>query len=99
MGFFDRFKSQPGAEDMSSAKQPADMTPKEVAAEVKRMTSQKYLTAGLIGLLLGIAVWSATHGGLILPGILVFFAFLIGYRSSQRLKSLQAEMSRKGTVE
>lgn len=97
MGFFDQFKSPTGADETLSAKQPADMTLEELVSEEKRMKSQRTMTAAFIGLLLGIAFWSATHGGFILPGILLFFAGLIGYRSSQRLKGIQAEISRNST--
>ena len=74
------------------------MTLEELMSEEKKMKSQKISTALLIGLLIGIAVYSATHKGLVLPVILLIFAFLIGYRNSQTMKGIQAEISRRNTV-
>ncbi|WP_379884044.1 hypothetical protein [Larkinella insperata] len=62
------------------------------------MKSQRVMTALFIGFLVGIALWSATHKGFILPVILVGASFLIGYRHSQSLKGIQAEISRRDTV-
>ena len=71
------------------------MTPEESVSEQKRIKSQKTFTALSIGVLLGIAVWSATHGGFILPVVLLIVAFLIGYRNSQNMKRIEAETGPK----
>jgi hypothetical protein len=53
----------------------------------------------LVGLIVGIAVWLATHkGGFILTIGLLIFATLIGSRYTKNLKSIQAEISRRDTV-
>jgi len=73
-------------------------TLEELVSEEKKMESQKVPTALLIGMLLGIAVYSATHKGFVLPIILLIFSFLIGKKHSQNLKSIQAEINRRNTV-
>ncbi len=74
------------------------MTLEELVSEEKKMKSQKTTTGVFIGVLLGIAVYAATHKGFILPVILLIFSFLIGSRASQNLKSIQAEISRRYPV-
>jgi hypothetical protein len=74
------------------------MTLEELLSEEKKMKSQKIPTAVFIGVLIGIAVYSATHKGFVLPIILLIFAFLIGSRNSQTMKGIQAEINRRNTV-
>ncbi len=74
------------------------MTLEELVSEEKKINSGKTTTAVFIGVLIGIAVYSATHKGFALPVILLIFSFLIGYRNSQNLKSIQAEISRRDTA-
>ncbi len=74
------------------------MTLGELVSEEKKMKSQKTTTAVFIGVVIGIAVYSATHKGFVLPVILLIFSFLIGYRNSQNLKGIQAEISRRDAV-
>ena len=83
---------------MLSNKDRSTTTPEESVSEQKRMKSQKPFTALSIGVLLGIAVWSATHGGFILPVVLLIVAFLIGYRNSQNLKRIEAETGPKNAA-
>ena len=75
----------------------AKMTLKELVSEEKKMKSQKTTTAVFIGVLIGIAIYAASHKGFILPVILLIFSFLIGSRNSQNLKRIQAEISRRDT--
>jgi len=74
------------------------MTLDELVSEEKKLKSQKITTAVFIGFLVGIAVYSATHKGFVLPVILLIFSFLIGSRYSKNLKNIQAEISRRDTV-
>lgn len=83
---------------MFSIKDYSKMTLEELVSEEKKVKSQKITTAVFIGLLLGIAVYAATHKGFFLTVVLLFFSFLIGYRSSQSLKGIQAEISRRDTI-
>ena len=78
---------------MLSSKDYANMTLEELVAEEKKMQSGKITTAVFIGVLIGIAVWSATHKGGFLTYLLLFFALLIGSRHSRNLKRMQAEIS------
>ena len=74
------------------------MTLEELVSEEKKMNSGKITTAVFIGFLLGIAVYAAAHKKFILPVILIIFSFLMGSRSAQNLKSIQAEISRRNTA-
>ena len=75
------------------------MTLEELVLEEKKMKSQKITIALFVGLLVGIAIWSATHkGGFILTIGLLIFAALVGSRYSQNLKGIQLEISRRDTV-
>ncbi|GAB4016994.1 hypothetical protein GCM10028808_47260 [Spirosoma migulaei] len=84
---------------MFSSKNYSKMTHDELVSEEKKMQSQKIPFAVFIGLIVGIAVWSATHkGGFFLTIGLLIFATLMGSRYSKNLKSIQAEISRRDTV-
>lgn len=74
------------------------MTRDELVSEEKKLKSQRITTALFIGFLIGIAFYSATHKGVVLPVLLVIFSFLIGARHSKNLKGIQAEISRRDTV-
>ena len=76
----------------------ATMTTEELLAAEKKIKSQDITTAVFIGMLIGIAVWSATHKGFILPVILLISAYLMGSRHAQNMKGIQAEISRRDTV-
>ncbi len=71
------------------------MTLEELVSAEKKMQSEKTLTAVIIGVVIGIAVYSATHRGFILPVILLIAAYLIGSRHAKNLKDIQAEISRR----
>ena len=84
---------------MFSSKDYSKMTIEELVSEEKKMKSQKITTAVFVGLLVGIAIWSATHkGGFLLTIGLLIFATLIGSRYSKKQKDIQAEISRRDTV-
>lgn len=75
------------------------MTREELVSEEKKVNSQKIPFAVGIGFLVGIAVWSATHkGSFVLTTGLLILAFLVGSRYSKRLKSIQAEISRRDPI-
>lgn len=75
------------------------MTLEELVAEQEKLKSQKTFTAVFIGFLVGVAVYSATHRGLLLPVALLIFSFLIGKNYSKSVKDIQEEISRRDTVE
>jgi hypothetical protein len=83
---------------MLSTKDYTKLTQEELATEAQKMKSQKTITAVFIGFLAGIAVYSATHQGFILPVILLIIAFLIGKRNSENWKNIQEEISRRDSV-
>lgn len=71
----------------------------ELVIEEKKLKSQKPVTAVFIGLVIGIAVWNATHrGGFFVTVILLIFSLLIGSRYSKNLKGIQAEIRRRDAV-
>jgi len=84
---------------MFSTKEYSKMTLDELVSEEKKMKSQKTLIALIVGFIVGIAIWSATHkwGAFLTFGLLIL-PFLIGSRYSKTLKSIQAEISRRDTV-
>jgi uncharacterized membrane protein YbjE (DUF340 family) len=84
---------------MVSTKDYSQLTRDELASEAKKLKAQKVPVAVFIGFLVGIAVWSATHqGGFFLTVGLLIFALVIGSSYSKKVKSVQAEISRRGTV-
>lgn len=84
---------------MSTDEDYSKMTLDELVSEEKKVNSQKTLTAALIGLFIGIAVWSATHkGGFILTIGLLISALVISSSYNKKRKSIQAEISRRNTV-
>ncbi|GAA3991347.1 hypothetical protein [Hymenobacter antarcticus] len=84
---------------MFSSKDYSKMTFEELVSEEKKTKSQQTTTAVFIGVVIGIIFWAATHkGGFVLAVILLIFAFRVGYRNSQNLKSIQAEISRRDIV-
>lgn len=74
------------------------MTLDELVSEEKKLDSQKISIAVLMGFLVGVAVWLATHEGSALTYILLFFVILIANIYSRKLKSIQAEISRRNTI-
>lgn len=80
---------------MLATKDYSAMTLEELVSAEKKMQSEKTLTAVIIGVVIGIAVYSATHRGFILPVILLIAAYLIGSRHAKNLKDIQAEISRR----
>jgi uncharacterized membrane protein YbjE (DUF340 family) len=84
---------------MFSSKGYSQMKLDELVSEEKKLKSQKIIIAVLIGFVIGIAVWAATHkGGFYLTIILLIFPLLIGFRYSKNLKGVQAEISRRNIV-
>lgn len=82
---------------MFSNKDYSKMTLEQLVSEKKKMKSLKITIAVGIGLLVGIAIWSATHKGGFLTYFMLIGSFLIGSRYSKNLKSVQAEISRRDT--
>ena len=74
------------------------MTLDQLVIEERTMQSQKTITALFVGLLVGIAIWSAAHKGGGFTFILLFFAYLVSSRYSKKLKRIQAEISRRNIV-
>lgn len=83
---------------MLSSKDYSKITLEELVSEEKKMKSRKNTTAVFIGVMIGIAIYAATHKSFVLPVILLIASFLIGSRESQNLKSIQAEISRRNAV-
>ncbi|WP_317039675.1 hypothetical protein [Spirosoma endophyticum] len=76
------------------------MTLDELVSEEKRMKSQKTLIALIVGLIVGIAVWSATHkwGAFFTFGLLIL-PLVIGSTYSKTLKAIEAEISRRDVID
>ena len=75
------------------------MTRAELVSEEKKLVSQKVPTALIIGFVVGIAMWSATHkGGLLFTVGLLVSALFIGSSWSKNLKNVRAEIQRRDTI-
>jgi pheromone shutdown protein TraB len=100
-GAFDTFTPSIHKKDigMFIRKSYSEMTLDELVSEEKKMTAQKIPFALFVGILVGFAIWSATHkGGFMVTSILLLGALLAGSVYSKNLKSVQAEISRRNTV-
>lgn len=85
---------------MFSKKDYSKMTLEELVSEEKKIRSQKITTGVLVVFLVSVAVWSATHkGGFILTVALLGFALFIGSGYLKNLNSIQAEISRRNTID
>ncbi len=84
---------------MFSTKDYSKMTLDELVSEEKRMKSRKILVALIVGFIVGIAVWSATHqwGAFFTFGLLIL-PLLIGSSYSKALKRIEAELSNRNTA-
>ena len=71
------------------------MTQEELELEEKKINSRKTTTALLIGVAVGMAVWSATHHGGFLTFGLLGLAVIVGYRAAHARKRLEAEISHR----
>lgn len=84
---------------MFSVKDYSKMTLEELVSEEKKIQSQKIITAVFQGVLIGIAVYAATHQKFFLTVSLIIFSFFVGSRYSQIRKNIQAEISRRDTLQ
>lgn len=83
---------------MFSNKDYAKMTLADLLSEEDKMKAQKKTTTVLAGVIVGGAIWSATHkGGFYFTVLLLLIALGLGFRSVQILKNIQAEISRRNT--
>lgn len=80
---------------MFSTKDYSKLTKDELVVEDKKMKSGAIAMAFVIGMLIGVAVWTATSGKFIFTIGLLAVALFIGYRHEQNKKALQAAISRK----
>lgn len=84
---------------MLSSKDYSKMTLDELVSEEKKVKKQKVPTALIMGFLVGIAIWSATHkGGPVLTFGLLIFVPWIGSRYQKNLKSIRTEISNRDTA-
>jgi uncharacterized membrane protein len=77
------------------------MTLDALAAEEKAARSGQRMTALTIGILVGIAIWSATHGGNFVITIGLLAVALIvgrsGTKHAQRVSAIRDEVRRRDT--
>ncbi len=74
------------------------MTLNELVSAEKKVKSQKVMTAVLVGLFVGVAIWSATHGrSFVLTIGLLIFALVIGSSYDKKRKIIQAEINRRNS--
>ena len=71
----------------------------ELEADERRLKKERLVWLLVTGLLMGVAVWSATHkGGFLWTVGLMIFGLYVGSRFSKNLKSIQTEISRRDVV-
>lgn len=75
------------------------MTLEELVLEEKKMKSGITPSAFVMGMLVGVAVWSATDGKFLLTIGLLGGALFIGYQNSQARKAIRAEIIRRKSVD
>jgi hypothetical protein len=80
---------------MLSNKDYANMTLEDLKSEQGKMKSGKNLTAGYIGVLIGIAVYAAAHKGFLLTIMLLIAALYIARNNTQKTKAIEAEINRR----
>jgi heme O synthase-like polyprenyltransferase len=70
----------------------------ELATAQQKLQSKKISIAIIIGFVMGLAVYSATHkGGFLLTVILLMSALWIGKHHTQHLKKIEEEINRRNT--
>jgi uncharacterized membrane protein len=74
-------------------------TIEELLSEQKKMASQKTLNALIIGFMVGIAFWSATHKGAFITFAMLILAGAFAKHNSDKVKSIEAEISSRNTVQ
>lgn len=84
---------------MFSNRDYSNMTLEDLVSEEKKMKSGTIPTAFVIGMLVGVAVWSATSGKFLLTIGLLGVALFIGYQNSQKKKAIQAEITRRKSID
>jgi uncharacterized membrane protein YbjE (DUF340 family) len=83
---------------MPSSKDHSKLTLEELVSKEKKLKSQRTMIAVFIGMLFGFAIWAATHhAGFLTTIFLLIFPLYFGNKHSQNLKSIQAEISDRGT--
>lgn len=83
---------------MLTNKDYSKMTVEELTQEEAKIKSQKTAIAFLMAVLVGIAVYAATHKGFLVTIILLGAALLIGNRHSKSLRTIRAELDRRGQL-
>jgi F0F1-type ATP synthase assembly protein I len=83
---------------MPSATDPSTLTIEELLTAETRMKSRRLVSGVIIGVLVGIAVWSATHTGGVLTFALLGGAILVARRSAQPLERVRAEIGRREAI-
>lgn len=84
---------------MFPSKDYSAMTLDELVSAKKKLKSRTIPIALFVGFVVGVAVWSATHNwGFLLTIGLLLFAAMSGSIYSKKLKSVQAEISRRDPV-
>jgi uncharacterized membrane protein len=76
----------------------SNLTVEELMSKEQKVNSLKIPTALLIGFIIGVAAWSATHKwGFFTTVFLLVFALLIAKWSSQNMKNIKDEINRRNS--
>jgi asparagine N-glycosylation enzyme membrane subunit Stt3 len=70
-----------------------ELTDQELGEELKKRKKDRIFVAVLMGVLLGCAVWSATHKGVFLTFILLGVVFYLGRKNSGKVEEVIKEIN------
>jgi hypothetical protein len=83
-------------EKLLDKKDYSKLTVEELMSKEQKVNSLKIPTALLVGFIIGVAFWSATHKwGFFITMFLLGFALLIAKWSSQNMKNIKDEINRR----
>ncbi len=85
-------------EKLLDKKDYSKLTVEELMSKEQKVNSLKIPTALLVGFIIGVAVWAATHNwGFLTTIFLLGFALLIAKWSSQNIKNIKDEINRRNS--
>ena len=70
-----------------------ELTDQELEEELNKRKKNRILLACLMGLLVGVAIWSATHKGGFWTFIILAFVFFVGRKNSGNVEEVTNEIN------
>ncbi len=76
----------------------SDFTDRELAEELKKRKNERISIAILIGFLVGVAVWGATHKGGWITFAILFLVIFIGRKYSGKVEEISKEIDSRKVI-